>query len=82
MKLYKAGGKPVNRQTDFFKKLTSVGVRNGKATYKDNNDYYYQWDSLHGEWQMYNKRGRHIGVLNETGTRKIKDAIKSRKIQL
>ena len=82
LRLYKAGGKPVNRQSNFFKNLTSVGVRSGKSTYKDNNDYYYQWDSLHGEWQMYNKRGRHIGVLNDTGTQKTKEAVKSRKIEL
>jgi hypothetical protein len=31
---------------------------------------------------MYNKRGRHIGVLNDTGTQKTKEAVKSRKIEL
>lgn len=83
MIIIKAGGKPVYRNSQFFKNLIPIGKRNGRSTYKNiNEDYYYQWDSLHGEWQVYNKKGRHIGVLNEIGNKKIKNAKKSRKINI
>lgn len=29
---------------------------------------YYTWDSLHGEIEVFNKRGQHIAVLNADGT--------------
>lgn len=45
-----AGGKAVIRETAFFKSLTAIGKRSGRATYKDNLGLFYQWDSLHGEW--------------------------------
>lgn len=73
--------KTINRQTDFFKKLSKEKVRNGRITYKDKDGYLYQWDELHGEWQMYNKNGNHLGVLDEFGN-PIKEAIKGRKISL
>ena len=76
-----SGGIPINRQTLFFKRLTSIGKRSGRSTYKDQDDYFYQWDSLHGEWQIFNKLGWHEGVLNDEGKR-IKNAIKGRKIRL
>lgn len=39
------------------------------------------WDSLHGEVEMFNKRGRHLGVLDPNGEPK-KDAVKGRKIDV
>lgn len=44
-----AGGKPLPRDLDFFKKMTSCGSRGGKALYKDADGFYYQWDSYHNE---------------------------------
>ena len=76
-----ASGKAVNRNTDFFKSLIPIGKRSGRATYKDIDGYYYQWDYLHGEWQKFQKNGYHVGVTNENGIM-IKDSIKGRKIKL
>ncbi len=45
------------------------------------NDKYYTWDGLHGEIEVYNKRGFHIMVLDPNG-KKIKDAVKGRKIDV
>lgn len=75
-----AGGKPVKRDTKFFKSLTHVGVRSGRVTYTKRK-IYYQWDSLHGEWQMYDKNGKHIGVADENGN-PIDEAKKGRNITL
>jgi len=27
----------------------------------------YKWDSLHGHFEVYNKRGRHVGVVDASG---------------
>ncbi len=41
----------------------------------------YTWDSLHGEIEMFNDRGRHLGVLDCNGML-IKDAVKGRRIDV
>ena len=75
-----AAGIPVKRDTPFFRGLSSCGKRGGKALYRDGSGKYYQWDSRHGEWESYDSRGYHIGVLNAAGTRKTKRAVRGRKI--
>ncbi len=45
------------------------------------NDKYYTWDGLHGEIEVFNKRGLHIMVLDAYGNL-IKDAVKGRKINV
>lgn len=45
------------------------------------NDKYYTWDSLHGEIEVFNKRGHHLMVLDADG-RKIKDAVRGRRIDV
>ena len=27
----------------------------------------YTWDALHGEFEVFNKRGRHLGTVDENG---------------
>lgn len=77
-----AGGKPVGDGGDKIKKLHSTGKSTrGKAIYEDDNGRLYQWDSLHGEWEVYNKRGMHLMVQDKNGNR-IKGAIKGRRINL
>lgn len=41
----------------------------------------YTWDSLHGEIEVFNKRGYHLGVLYPDGTFK-KEAKKGRTIDV
>ena len=64
----------------FLDKLEKYHVIDGKQTYRDN-DKYYQWDGLHGEIEVYNKRGFHIMVLDPQG-KYIKDAVRGRKINV
>lgn len=45
------------------------------------NDKYYTWDGIHGEIEVFNKRGYHIMVLDPTGKR-IKEAVRGRKIDV
>jgi len=41
----------------------------------------YTWDGLHGEVEVFNKRGRHIAVY-DCDENLIKPAVKSRKIDV
>jgi hypothetical protein len=41
----------------------------------------YTWDSLHGEIEVFNSRGYHLGVYDSDGNF-IKEAVKGRKINV
>ena len=43
---------------------------------------FYSWDSLHGEIEVYNQRGKHIGVVHAVTGKWIKDAVKGRTINV
>ncbi|NOQ34701.1 MAG: hypothetical protein GQ569_02265 [Methylococcaceae bacterium] len=58
-----------------------IGIENGRKVYKDEKEnLYYTWDSLHGEIEVFNKRGRHLGVADPITGKLIKPAVKGRKI--
>lgn len=76
-----AGGRPVARNTEFFKKLKNHGSSGGKAVYTDENGFFYTWDSWHGEWEKFSRRGEHVGALDENGV-PIKEAVKGRHINV
>lgn len=42
----------------------------------------YTWDSLHGEIEVFNKRGYHLGVIDPIHGHLIKDAVRGRKIDV
>ncbi|MCX9117124.1 colicin E3/pyocin S6 family cytotoxin [Providencia rettgeri] len=49
--------------------------------YKDTTEsVYYTWDSLHGEVEIFNKNGRHLGVADPISGAIIKPAVRGRKI--
>ena len=62
----------------FLHELDSIGDRNGRKTYKRGKQL-FQWDEFHGEVEVYNLRGRHVGVMDKD-QRWLKDAVKGRKI--
>jgi Cytotoxic len=43
---------------------------------------YYTWDSLHGEIEVFNKRGRHLGAADALTGQFIKDPIEGRSIRV
>lgn len=55
-------------------------ISGGRQVYKSG-DKFYSWDELHGEIEVFNKRGWHIMVLDPQGN-KIKDAVRGRKIDV
>ncbi|RSB46611.1 MULTISPECIES: colicin E3/pyocin S6 family cytotoxin [Brevundimonas] len=42
----------------------------------------YTWDALHGEVEVFNKRGRHLGVQDPQTGDFIKDAVPGRSIKV
>lgn len=44
--------------------------------------FYYQWDSYHGEWEKFNRNGRHLGAVSPDGEKATKDAVKTRRINI
>jgi hypothetical protein len=43
---------------------------------------YYTWDSLHGEIEVFNGRGKHLGAVDAVQGTFIKDAVKGRSIDV
>lgn len=42
----------------------------------------YTWDALHGEIEVFNTRGRHLGVLHALTGELIKEAVRGRTIDV
>ncbi|MFN9019557.1 MAG: colicin E3/pyocin S6 family cytotoxin, partial [Pseudanabaena sp.] len=52
-------GKPIPNPS-ILDRCKVVGVEGQRKVYYDSQeDRYYTWDSLHGELEVFNKRGRH-----------------------
>lgn len=75
------GGKEIPDDC-FLRNLKQIGVFSGRKTWSNEvGTRFYQWDSLHGEVEVYNKRGRHLGVQDANGVL-IKEPIKGRRIDV
>lgn len=75
------GGLPIPRPS-FLDECISVGAIKGQRHWKSiDSTRIYTWDSLHGEIEVFNRRGKHLGVLNPKGDL-IKDAVKGRTIDV
>lgn len=42
----------------------------------------FTWDSLHGEIEVFNKRGRHLGAIDPAHGNLLKDAVPGRTINV
>lgn len=68
--------------SEFLKKQTKLN-RKGTSRWKsENGNLLYEWDSLHGEIEVYSLHGMHVGVLNSDGSISKKQAVKGRKINV
>jgi len=70
-------------ESGFIKDLEYLGIPARRRRYRSRDgDRIYEWDSQHGELEVYNKRGRHLGVVDgETGAL-IKDPVRGRRIDV
>lgn len=74
------GGLPIPKPS-ILDSCSVVGIEGGRKVYKDDAEkVYYTWDSLHGELEVFNKNGRHLGAAcPQTGVI-LKPAVKGRRI--
>ena len=76
------GGVPLPKPC-FLDICEVFGVRGKKKIWRSNDtELFYTWDSLHGEIEAFNKRGRHLGSLDAKTGQYIKGAVKGRKIDV
>jgi len=63
--------------------MTYLGFKNGDQLWRSScGRRLYTWDSLHGEIEVFNRRGRHIGVVHAQTGVQIKDAVEGRSIDV
>ena len=74
------GGIPIPKPS-ILDNFRVAGIEASRKIYKDDSEnIYYTWDSLHGELEVFNKNGRHLGAAcPQTGVM-IKPPVKGRKI--
>jgi hypothetical protein len=59
------------------------GVRGGRKVWSSRDrQRYYTWDGLHGEVEVFNRRGDHLGALDPHTGELIKSAVKGRKLDV
>ena len=73
---------PIPRPS-FLDTVDYLGFRSGERRWRSKcGGRLYTWDGLHGEIEVYNSRGRHLGVLDAVSGAQIKPAVKGRKIDV
>jgi hypothetical protein len=65
---------------DGFEVWKTVGGQ--KVWRNDDGSRVYTWDTLHGEIEVFNARGHHLGALEAVSGQFIKQAVQGRKIDL
>ena len=64
-----------------FQSWKIVKPKEGRKRWALEDGRILEWDRQHGEFEMYDKRGKHIGVYDNTGMQ-IKPAVSGRKIEI
>ena len=76
------GGIPLPKPC-FLDNFEVFGIRGNKKIWRSvDGAFFYSWDSLHGEIEVFNKRYRHMGSLDAKSGEYIKDPVKGRKINV
>ena len=74
------GGKPIPKPS-ILDECEVVGIEGGRKVFRSpDGERYYTWDSLHGEVEAFNKKGKHLGVLCPITGELTKPAVKGRRI--
>ncbi len=59
-----------------------TGLRGYSGRTKTDGDRYYEWDFTHGDIEVYNSRGEHLGSMHAVSGEMIKPAVRGRTIDL
>jgi len=74
---------PIPKPSFLSKECEYWGFINGEKRWRSYDaKRIYTWDGLHGEIEVFNNRGRHLGVLEPVNGMLIKPAQKGRKINV
>lgn len=67
----------------FLDEVDYLGFKSGQQLWRSQDqERYYTWDSLHGEIEVFNKRGKHLGALDAVTGHTIKQAVRGRTIDV
>jgi hypothetical protein len=66
----------------FLDQMVKVPRRGVQRWRNEGGDRYYEWDEMHGEIEVYDRRGWHLGTLNAVTGVKEKDPVKGRRIDV
>ncbi|HEY0280036.1 MAG TPA: colicin E3/pyocin S6 family cytotoxin [Solirubrobacterales bacterium] len=66
----------------FLDRLIKVSRAGGQRWRNEDGNRFYEWDGLHGEIEVYNQRGIHMGTLNAETGRREKGPKKGRRIDV
>ena len=66
----------------YLDQLECLGAFNGEKRWRSKDGRLYTWDPKHGEIEVFNSRGRHIGVLDAVTGTMIKEPRKGRRIDV
>ena len=74
--------KPIPKPS-FLDGMELLGAISGEKRWRSpDGKRLYTWDALHGEIEVFNARGRHLGVLHPLTGELIKEAVRGRKIDV
>jgi len=67
----------------YLDQLVRMGFKNGNQLWRSHcGRRYYTWDSLHGEIEVFNSRGRHLGAADSITGALIKPPVKGRRLDV
>ena len=67
----------------FLDQMEYLGFKNGNMVWRSSSGKrMYTWDFVKGEIEVFNKRGKHIGVIHAVTGVQIKDAVEGRSINV
>ena len=67
----------------FLESLEVLHVLDGRKVWASaDRQRLYTWDSLHGEVEVFNRRGRHLGAANAQNGELVKPAVRGRSIDV
>jgi hypothetical protein len=63
--------------------MEDLGAINGEKRWRSTDGKrLYTWDAFHGEIEVFNARGKHLGAIDPLTGEPIKDAVRGRKIDV
>lgn len=71
------------KTSEFLKTLQKLPAKNGEQRWSSLcKRRIYTWDGQHGEIEVFNTRGNHLGVLDATTGLMVKDPVQGRTIDV